>query len=138
MKRSKLILFFVLIASFSFAQFKNNKWLMGYGNPPAPNNGTKIEFNNNVRIVSYDPRQMWFSWNFSGLNDKDDNWFVYTNGGAVCNKNHEVLVNGLGLSPGVMTQVLLMVETYFYLNHYFCLLIVVILNICFILTEVLV
>jgi hypothetical protein len=100
MKRSKLILFFVLIASFSFAQFKNNKWLMGYGNPPAPNNGTKIEFNNNVRIVSYDPRQMWFSWNFSGLSDKEDNWFIYTNGGAVCNKNHDVLINGLGLSPG--------------------------------------
>jgi hypothetical protein len=99
MKRSKLILFFVLIASFSFAQFKNNKWLLGYETTP-PWGGTKILFENNQRIITEDPRNIWFSSNFSGLSNKNDNWFIYTNGSVVCNIYHDTLINGGELSPG--------------------------------------
>jgi hypothetical protein len=100
----KLLYIYFLSAFFSvsvFAQYKNNKWLLGRDNNfPAPGNGTKIEFNNNQRTITYDPRSIWFSGCFSGISDKDDNWFVYTNGSAVGNKNHDTLVNGFGLSPG--------------------------------------
>jgi hypothetical protein len=99
-----LLYIYSLSAFFSvsvFAQYKNNKWLLGRDNNfPAPGNGTKIEFNNNQRTITYDPRSIWFSGCFSGLSDKDNNWFVYTNGSAVGNKNHDTLVNGFGLSPG--------------------------------------
>ncbi|MEI6524267.1 MAG: T9SS type A sorting domain-containing protein [Bacteroidota bacterium] len=100
----KLLYIYFLSAFFSvsvFAQYKNNKWLLGRDNNfPAPGNGTKIEFNNNQRTITYDPRSIWFRGCFSGLSDKNDNWFVYTNGSAVGNKNHDTLVNGFGLSPG--------------------------------------
>jgi WD40 repeat protein len=98
-----LIIFWGLIQIpyVSLAQFQNNKWLLGFANNfPSPWNGTKIEFNNNQRTITYDPRSIWFSGCFSGISDKDDNWFVYTNGSAVGNKNHDTLVNGFGLSPG--------------------------------------
>jgi hypothetical protein len=100
----KFVFFLIVLASFPIflnAQYKNNKWLLGYANDfPAPWNGTKIEFNNNQRTITYDPRSIWFSGCFSGLSDIDDNWFVYTNGSAVGNKNNDTLVNGFGLSPG--------------------------------------
>ncbi|MEI6524270.1 MAG: WD40 repeat domain-containing protein, partial [Bacteroidota bacterium] len=99
-----LLYIYFLSAFFSvsvFAQYKNNKWLLGRDNNfPAPGNGTKIEFNNNQRTITYDPRSIWLGGCYSGLSDKDDNWFVYTNGSAVGNKNHDTLVNGYGLSPG--------------------------------------
>jgi hypothetical protein len=96
---------FVLIFCFAqltgFAQYKNNKWLMGIqGNPPLPYGGSKIEFINSTSIISYDPRNIRLSDCFSGLSDKDDNWFVYSNGSVICNKNNDTLVNGFGLSPG--------------------------------------
>jgi hypothetical protein len=88
---------------FVFGQYKNNKWLSGYEtfNSSPPWNGTKIEFMlNNSLNISFDPRSMWFHVAFSGLSDQNDNWFFYTNGAAVCNKNHDTIANGFGLSPG--------------------------------------
>ncbi len=98
-------IFFVLIFCFAqlivFAQYKNNKWLMGIqGNPPLPYGGSKIEFINNTRIISNDPRNIRLSVCFSGLSDQADNWFVYSNGSVICNKNNDTLLNGVGLSPG--------------------------------------
>jgi hypothetical protein len=101
MKRLKAILCFFLLSGSCFAQYKNNKWLMGYEYITTwPWGGSKIEFQGNTRNISIDPRSMWINDCFSGLSDKDDNWFVYTNGSAVCNSNHDTLINGYGLSPG--------------------------------------
>jgi hypothetical protein len=101
---NRYVFFLIVLASFPMflnAQFKNNKWLMGYEYITTwPWGGSKIEFLDNTREVSIDPRSIWFSGCFSGISDKDDNWFVYTNGSAVGNKNHDTLVNGYGLSPG--------------------------------------
>jgi hypothetical protein len=99
MKRLFFLLCFFVFGELVFAQYKNNKWLMGY-EYTIPFGGTKIEFENNQRTISLDPRSMWFSACFTGLSDKDENWFIYSNGTAVCNKNHDTLVNGNGLSPG--------------------------------------
>jgi hypothetical protein len=86
---------------FLFAQYKNNKWLLGYANDyPLPFNGSKLIFYQDSVAASYDPRSMWIIGCYSGLSAQDDSWFVYTNGKAVCNKNHDTLVNGGGLSPG--------------------------------------
>ena len=84
-----------------FAQYQNNKWLWGYfGTPALPSGGAKMVFSNNIRTISYDSRNMWINDCFSGLSDKEDNWFVYSNGSAICNKNHDTIVNGFGLAPG--------------------------------------
>jgi hypothetical protein len=99
MKNLLVLFFFFVVSNFAFAQYKNNKWLMGY-NTNLPFGGTKIEFENNQRTLSLDPRSMWFSACYTGISDKNDNWFIYSNGTAVCNKNHDTLINGNGLSPG--------------------------------------
>jgi hypothetical protein len=99
MKNLLVLFFFFVVSNFAFAQYKNNKWLMGY-NTNLPYGGTKIEFENNQRTISLDPRSMWFSACYTGISDKNDNWFIYSNGTAVCNKNHDTLINGNGLSPG--------------------------------------
>jgi hypothetical protein len=82
-----------------FAQYKNNIWLWGEsGNPPLPYGGAKMEIINNFRTISAEQHNMFFSDCYSGLSDKNDNWFVYSNGSAICNKNNDTLVNGIGLS----------------------------------------
>ena len=98
----RIALGLILIMQFTcLAQYKNNKWLLGYEYITTwPWGGSKIEFQGNTRNISIDPRSMWFHSNYSGLSDVDDNWFVYTNGSAVCNSNHDTLINGNGLSPG--------------------------------------
>lgn len=100
--KQKLILFILItLSGFAQAQYLNNKWLWGeFGNPPLPFGGSKMVFNNNIRTLSYDPRNLWINGTYSGLSDKDENWFVYTNGAAICNKNHDTLVNGDVLGPG--------------------------------------
>jgi hypothetical protein len=93
-----------LMAPFKIvAQYKNNKWLSGYEtfNASPPWNGSKIEFMpNNSLNITFDPRSMWFHVAFTGLSDLNDNWFFYSNGSAVCNKNNDTITNGFGLSPG--------------------------------------
>jgi hypothetical protein len=98
----RIFLGLILILQFTCtAQYKNNKWLWGEsGNPPLPFGGAKMEFSNNIRTINAESHNMFFSDCFSGLSDKNDNWFVYSNGSAICNKNNDTLLNGFGLSPG--------------------------------------
>lgn len=101
MKRFLIGLLFFIAPFYLFAQYKNNKWLLGYDNDyPLPFNGSKLTFYQDSVAVSYDPRSMWIIGCYSGLSAQDDSWFVYTNGKAVCNKNNDTLVNGGGLTPG--------------------------------------
>jgi hypothetical protein len=82
-----------------FAQYKNNKWLWGEsGNLSLPFGGAKMEIINNSRTISAEAHNMFLSDCYSGLSDKNDNWFVYSNGSAICNKNNDTLINGFGLS----------------------------------------
>jgi len=100
--KQKLI-FFILItfSGFAQAQYLHNKWLWGeYGNPPLPFGGSKMVFNNNTPTISIDPRNLWINGTFSGLSDKGESWFIYSNGAAICNKNHDTIVNGNDLGPG--------------------------------------
>jgi hypothetical protein len=84
-----------------FAQYKNNKWLVGIGTQfSQPFNGSKLEFTNNSLNMSYDPRSMWLFSAFSAISPIDDAFFLYSNGSAVCNQNHDTISNGYGLSPG--------------------------------------
>ena len=99
MKKTSLFILLLVAPLMLFAQYKNNKWLWGEsGNPILPYGGAKMEFNNNVRTIIPETHNMFFSDCFSGLSDKNDNWFVYSNGSAICNKNNDTLVNGFGLS----------------------------------------
>jgi hypothetical protein len=101
MKRFLIVVMFCITPFCLLAQYKNNKWLLGYATDyPAPYNGSKLIFYQDSVAVSYDPRSMWIFGCYSGLSAQDDSWFVYTNGKAVCNKNQDTLYNGGGLSPG--------------------------------------
>jgi hypothetical protein len=107
-----VLIVYLLTSQFCFAQYKNNRWLMGEGGtPPFPFGGAKIEFTNNTRTVSYHPRNIWLQSCFSGLSDDYDNWFVYSNGGVICNKDHDTLVNGSGLSPSSSGPLILAATT---------------------------
>jgi hypothetical protein len=90
-----------MVYTMGYAQYKNNKWLLGIqGDPPFPFGGSRIEFSNQTRIITHDPRSIRFSECFTGISDPADEWFVYSNGSVICNQNHDTLVNGGGLSPG--------------------------------------
>jgi hypothetical protein len=100
MKRLLLMgLQILLIPCCLFAQYQNNKWLIGaFSDYPLPWGSSKIEFINNSRTINYEFRNMNISDCFSGLSDKNDDWFVYSNGSVICNKNNDTLINGFGLS----------------------------------------
>jgi hypothetical protein len=107
MKKYLVFLTCMMLFSVSMAQYKNNKWLIGeigdMWQPPW--GGSKLEFQGTSRTISVEPRKFWLYSGYSGISDKDENWFVYSNGKVVCNKNHDTLVNGgvingEGLSPG--------------------------------------
>ena len=99
MKFRIILLKLLFVLSLCNAQYRNNKWLIG-AEYLWPFGGTKIEFTNNARNINLDPRNTWFRSCFSGLSDKDENWFIYSNGSVICNKNHDTLVNGVDLGPG--------------------------------------
>jgi hypothetical protein len=100
--KQKLIIFILFTFSgITQAQYLHNKWLWGeFGTPPPPFGGSKMVFNNSTRTISLDPRNLWINGTFSGLSDTDESWFIYSNGAAICNKNHDTLVNGSDLGPG--------------------------------------
>jgi hypothetical protein len=84
-----------------FAQYKNNTWLLGYGNHlPPPMGGTKLELLDNQLNVTYENRNISIDGCYSALGKTDNTWFVYTNGSVICNKNNDTLINGNALSPG--------------------------------------
>jgi hypothetical protein len=98
--KNLIYLLFLFSTTNTIAQFKNNIWLSGQiGSFPPPWGGNKIVINGNNRTISSDPRSLLLSDCYAGLSNNDDNWFVYTNGVAVCNQNHDTISNGSGLSP---------------------------------------
>jgi hypothetical protein len=99
-----MLLVLYLVPTACFAQWKNNVWIYGrnHGNTSWPWwGGTKLLFENNgVSITEEFNIQMNINSTYTGLVSADNNYFVYTNGYTVANKNHDTLVNGTGLSPG--------------------------------------
>jgi hypothetical protein len=94
----------IFVVAFSFlcnAQFLNNEWLWGYDhNFPLPAGGTSIVFNADTAIVNHKQLKMNLRGSYSGLGTADGQYFIYTNGYAICNKNHDTISNGAGLTPG--------------------------------------
>jgi hypothetical protein len=98
--KNLIYLLFLFSCTNITAQFKNNIWLSGQeGINPPPWGGNKIVFDGNNRTISPDNRNTNFSGCFAGISDTDNNWFLYTNGVVVCNKNHDTITNGSNLSP---------------------------------------
>lgn len=87
-----------------FSQWKNNEWMWG----THPNDTTwsyrgMTHFVFETDTMSYykdSGNQVFLRGTFSGLRTPDNNYFVYTNGYTLANKNHDTLINGSGLSPG--------------------------------------
>jgi len=97
----------VLIVAFNFicnAQWSNDKWLYGRWHNDttwAWWGGTRLTFTNDaVNIVKDSLMKINIRGAYSGLETPDKQFFVYTNGFTLANKNHDTLINGSGLSPG--------------------------------------
>jgi hypothetical protein len=98
----KATIFMVVAFTFtSLAQFKNNIWLWGYQHTnPLPNGGTKLEFSNDTLEVGFQQLNINLKGTYSGLGTADGQYFMYTNGYTICNKYHDTISNGAGLTPG--------------------------------------
>jgi hypothetical protein len=105
----KLITLSLLLALFTmpittFAQWKNNVWMWGRfnGNTSWPWFGSsKLLFENDTVTISPETTmQMNINGTYTGLSTPDNNYFIYSNGYTVANKNHDTLLYGTGLSPG--------------------------------------
>ncbi|MBI5915216.1 MAG: PKD domain-containing protein [Bacteroidetes bacterium] len=96
--------FFVLLINFQWlsAQNHDHVWLFGYDSNPTylEWGGTVMDFNNSPPNLSYLYNEMNFvEVNASICNQGGDLQF-YTNGLYVANKNHQPMLNGIGLNPG--------------------------------------
>ena len=96
-----------LIVAFTFtslAQFKNNIWMWGRNNQDTtsfPWGATKITFSQNASMIEVDTNvNMNIKGTYSGLGTADGQYFIYTNGYTICNKYHDTISNGAGLTPG--------------------------------------
>ncbi len=87
-----------------FSQWKNNEWMWGsWPNDTtwAYRGMTHFIFDNNSETHYKDSgNQVFIRGTFSGLRTPNNEYFVYTNGYTLANKNHDTLMNGSGLSPG--------------------------------------
>jgi hypothetical protein len=98
------ILFVATLPLNTLAQFVNNDWKWGreYQDTSSfPWGGTTLIFNtNNVTINEEQNRSLNIKGTYSGLGTADGQYFIYTNGYTICNKNHDTISNGAGLTPG--------------------------------------
>lgn len=99
-----LLLALYLMPTTTFAQWKNNVWMWGAW----PNDTTwayrgisKLIFNSNSLNYFKDSlNKINISGTYTSLSTPDNNYFIYSNGYTVANKNHDTLLYGTGLSPG--------------------------------------
>ena len=93
-----IILFFLasLFCMDSSAQKQDAIWLMG--------NMAGIDFMVNPPVPLLNPKQMTIYLTNTSICDKSGTLLFYTNGLKVANKQHDVMENGDGLSPGYYTS----------------------------------
>ena len=101
----KATIFMVVAFTFtSLAQFKNNIWMWGRNNQDTtsfPWGATKITFSSTNALIETDTNvKMNIKGTYSGLGTADGQYFMYTNGYTICNKYHDTISNGAGLTPG--------------------------------------
>lgn len=99
MKKALLFIFFPLLVS---AQDKNDyHWLLGY-DPNIPQNfygGSHIDFHTAPPAVSFFEIPFDFGAN-AAVSDKAGQLLFYTNGCKIVNREHKIMPNGEGISPG--------------------------------------
>lgn len=88
----------------TFAQWKNNVWMWGaWPNDTtwAYRGMTKLIFDSNSLNYFKDSlNKINISGTYTSLSTPDNNYFIYSNGYTLANKNHDTLLYGTGLSPG--------------------------------------
>lgn len=93
MHKIKLILLFLIISNYIFAQNQANVWYF--------NDHSGLDFNTGIPEVLIDGQTYYFQ-GCATISDSMGNLMFYTDGEYVFNKNHEVMLNGSDLFlPGV-------------------------------------
>jgi len=112
MKAVGLTLFFTCYYSFILAQeiFQPGKhdqvWLIGVdlSNTGIYLGGTIIDFSTTPPAISYQERELPIRETAAGICDTNGNILFYSNGINIYNKELEIMVNGNGLNPGLISE----------------------------------
>ena len=91
----------------NFAQSKADyQWVVGYSSSPVrPDFGnTLFDFGKDtVAYIKYESEANFYLTNAS-IADEDGNLLLYTNGCAIYNSDHEIIVNGDDINPGMISE----------------------------------
>ncbi|NUQ26792.1 MAG: T9SS type A sorting domain-containing protein [Saprospiraceae bacterium] len=105
-----LLLFILLSESITaqqpfFREKRDYVWMFGYDTTIQLNGKNNwLDFNDTPVSTHERPGTMSIDITNAGICDTAGNLLFYTNGFVVMNGNHEILENGEGLNPGVMTN----------------------------------
>ena len=107
----KTLIFAVLFLNLStlnlFSQNKNDyNWIYGFETLDLNGNSRGVQLNFNDAPVNVDsliiPLKIYLS--NATISDNNGDLLFYTNGCAIANKNHEIMLNSEGLNPGQISN----------------------------------
>jgi hypothetical protein len=102
-KNIKVVFFFGLLVSTSvIAQDKRDyQWFMGKDQQVGPEiRAYKFDFNNQPFAPELRDKGLNFAQNNTTISDKNGELLLYSNGCAIANRDHEVMMNGDGINAG--------------------------------------
>ena len=97
-----LILIFLLIPVFSFAQGFKNIWLLGYNTQTdqyTTSPTATLDFKSGMPVIAGTNRKMHFQETQGNIADANGNLLMSSNGIWIANATGDTMLNGSGLNP---------------------------------------
>lgn len=106
MKKLQSIIIFFINAQIIIAQFQDANWLFGYNDRLIAENCGKVIIHHDDHGLthSFIETPLNFANTTASISTKDGNLLFYTNGCEIANYQHEIIINGSGLSPGEINE----------------------------------
>jgi len=97
-----VILFVLLVSTSTFSQDKRDyQWLLGHDQQVGPEiRALKFDFNNRPFNPELRDKGLNFDRNNVSICDKNGALLFYSNGCAIANRDHEVMMNGDSINAG--------------------------------------
>jgi hypothetical protein len=92
---------FVINICFVAAQGYNSTWLIGYENWVTK---AIMTFDSNSYVLTTGPRSIGFEGTEATISDAQGNLLMSSNGTWIANANHDTMMNGAGLNPGMFAS----------------------------------